>query len=163
MNKIGKCIGLGGCSEVFEWGNEQVIKLFRSNTTLDAANIEFLNSIAAWESSLPVARPFEQVNIDGRPGIIFEKIIGETIKDRFSAQLYNHNNDMIDNENNDIRIISRVLYEIHKNSIPKILSNQKDCLKYSISWPTYLTDSEKQSICEYLDNLPTKNCLCHDV
>lgn len=33
MNSLlGKCIGEGGCAEVFEWGEDKAIKLFRSNT-----------------------------------------------------------------------------------------------------------------------------------
>ena len=171
MSTIGKCVGSGGCSEVFEWGNEKVIKLYRSNTTRNAAEREFINSMAAWESGLPVPRPYKLVDMDGRPCVIFERITGETLKDRFFAQLYSSNNAklplsdndkaLLDHEDNDMRIIARLLYEVHKRSIPGVSTNQRNSLKHSISWPTYLTPGERQAVCEYLDSLPEMSCLCH--
>lgn len=50
MNSLlGKCIGVGACAEVFEWGQNKAIKLFCSNTNEYAVNREYNNMVAAWK------------------------------------------------------------------------------------------------------------------
>lgn len=74
LTMLGKCIGMGSSCEVYEWGgNDKVVKLFHSNTPPEAVQLEYRNCSAAWESGLPAARPFEQVNWEGRHGIIFRE------------------------------------------------------------------------------------------
>lgn len=55
--------------------------------------IEYLNSQVAWNSGLPVPQPFELIYVDGRPGIVFERIYGNTLMEHLHYQLLNNNND----------------------------------------------------------------------
>ncbi len=74
--KIGSKIGEGGCSEVFEWeGSIKLIKVAKANTNYEAMRKEYLNNLKVWEYGLPVARPYELLDIDGRPGIVYERIM----------------------------------------------------------------------------------------
>lgn len=164
---IGNRIGSGGCSEVFEWEDDKVIKLFRSNTNEYAISKEYKNSVAAWKSGLPTYKPYEKVEVDGRLGIIFERVYGDTIMDRFlnqsadiSLPLTDEAMRRLDYEDNDIRITAQTLFEIHKKSIPE-MPKQAEMMKESISRASYLTQEEKQRISELVDHLPSKNCLCH--
>lgn len=171
MNSLlGKCIGSGGCSEVFEWGDDKAIKLFRSNTNEYAVNKEYNNMIAAWKSGLPTYRPYEKVELEGRLGIIYERINGQTVMDRFLqgnissdnvTRSFNDNDKILmDDKNNDIRIIARVLNDIHQKSISG-MPDQKEMIKDRISRAAYLTQEEKQYIGRIVDNLPSKDSLCH--
>lgn len=171
MNSLlGKRIGSGGCSEVFEWGEDKAIKLFRSNINEYAVNREYNNMIAAWKSGLPTYRPYEKLELEGRLGIIYERINGQTLMDRFLQENIAPNNIpiplndkdklLIDYKDNDIRITARVLNHIHQKRISGI-PNQAEMIKSRISCAAYLTQEEKQYICRIVDNLPPKDLLCH--
>lgn len=47
--KIGRKIGEGGNSEVFEWGNNKVIKLAKPNTDITALQREYKNNLTCGE------------------------------------------------------------------------------------------------------------------
>ncbi len=70
---LGKKIGEGGNSEVFDWGTNQVIKLAKPNTNEAELQHELSNALLVWEKGLPVPKPYEVVYVDHRPGLIFEK------------------------------------------------------------------------------------------
>src|SRR5690606_20885521 len=81
---VGSKLGEGGCSEIFEWeGPEKILKLAKANTNRHAMSREHQNSQMAWKAGLPAPHPYEFVEIDGRPGIVFERVRGETVMDRF--------------------------------------------------------------------------------
>jgi hypothetical protein len=116
---------------------------------------------AAWKSGLPIARPFEQVIWDGRPGIIFEKIVGETIVNRLLEQLYTFRKVDFNEADSELRIFARVLNVIHKATIFDIVTDQKENLKAIIGRPALFTHDEILAIHAYIDCLPVKRQLCH--
>ena len=158
---IGKKIGEGGTSEVFEWGNNQVIKLAKPNTDVSALQREFKNNLTVWRMGLPVPKPFEVVEFNHRPGIIFERVDGESIKERLFKIIIGE----IDIKNpgidwTDIRVTARLLSELHKLSNDDIRP-QRDFLKRQIRSVDYLSEDEKEDVIRFLDRLPEKNQICH--
>ncbi|WP_282942608.1 phosphotransferase [Paenibacillus sp. RC67] len=153
---LGKCVGTGSSCEVYEWGgDDKVVKLFHMNTPLKTVQLEYSNSSVAWKSGLPVAQPFEQINWEGRHGIIFEKIVGETLVNRLFERL--HTFRKMDSE---LRVFARVLNEIHKTTVLDIVTDQKKNLKSIIGEPILFTKEEISSIHAYIDRLPAKRQLC---
>lgn len=163
--RLGKKIGEGGCSEVFEWENDyKIIKLAKSNTTIYAMRREYDNSRIAWENKLSVPQPFELVDINGRPGIVFERIYGETLMEGFinRAHLQSTQKEELKETDPfiDARITAQVLSEIHSKSFPN-MSSQREDIKDSIHRENYLTSDEKEAVIAMLDRLPNKQQLCH--
>ncbi|OME81322.1 hypothetical protein BK120_16805 [Paenibacillus sp. FSL A5-0031] len=159
---LGKCIGIGSSCEVHEWGEEgKVVKLFHAGTPLEAVQLEYRNSSAAWSSGLPAARPFEQVVWDNRLGIVFEKVVGSTFVNRFFEQLHAFHEIDFDDVDSDLRKFARVLYNIHKGDISGIVNEQKEHLKVIIGRPSLLTEDEITALHAYVDQLPNKRMLCH--
>ncbi|MDP5274244.1 phosphotransferase [Chengkuizengella axinellae] len=160
--KLGKKIGEGGCSEVFEWeGSQKLIKLAKANTNFEAMNREYTNNRIAWDNNLPVAQPFEFKEFDGRPGIVFERIYGISLMERFLGQAMNDINNQIGFSEEITQITARLLSEIHKISDVTLPSSQKESIKYSIHSTDYLTLKEKEDVISILDSLPSKKLLCH--
>lgn len=163
-SKLGGKIGEGGCSEVFAWEDgSKLVKVAKTNTDHEAMRREFHNNRMAWEHGLPVARSYELVVIDGRPGIVCERIYGDSIMERFVKQVMKptHPAGRIGiNDGEDIRITARVLYEIHQAAI-QLPSSQRSTMKYSIQSVDYLTLAEKEAVIALLDALPLKQQLCH--
>ncbi|WP_026907501.1 aminoglycoside phosphotransferase family protein [Paucisalibacillus globulus] len=160
--KIGRKIGEGGNSEVFEWeGRNKVIKLAKPNTHKIALEREFKNNLIAWEMGLAVPRPYEIVAYNDRPGIVFDRVVGETLKER----LFNNIIEQVSKgqstlDFNDIRHTARLLSEIHRIS-HKELRPQREFLKKQIVSVNYLNDSEKDAVIGILDGLPIKSQMCH--
>ncbi|MDP5274243.1 aminoglycoside phosphotransferase family protein [Chengkuizengella axinellae] len=161
-SKLGNKISEGSCSEVFEWeGSHKVIKLAKENIDFETMNREFINNKMAWDHKLPVARPFELLEINGRPGIVYERIYGKPLLERFLGHLMVDINQKVDLNGGDIPLIARTLGEIHNNSNINLPASHREDLKYLINSVQYLTKEEKENVISILDSLPTKQLLCH--
>lgn len=161
--ELGKKIGEGGCSEIYEWMDDsRIIKIAKNNTSFHAMKREYENNLLAWENDLPVAKPYDFIEIDGRPGIIFKRIYGETLMERFIKKIMIQKN-MIQSvqEERDIRLTARLLNKIHKKTNIKLKSFQRDSIKYSINSVDYLKKEDKEKVISILDKLPKKEVLCH--
>ena len=163
--KIGNKIGEGACAEVFEWEDQsKIVKVAKPNTSTRALQEELHHCRIAWECGLPVPKPFEQVNIEGRFGIVFERILGETFLKRFidgAVKQSQLNLPIHVSENySDVRMTARLLYQIHTHSVPDMPS-QRDYIKHDIRLASYLTEVEKAAVIALLDQLPLKHQLCH--
>src|SRR5690625_1037640 len=159
--EIGRKIGEGGTSEVFEWGKNKVIKLAKPNTDVSALHREYKNNLTVWKMGLSVPKPFEVVEFNHRPGIIFERVNGESMKDRlFKVIMEKININKYDKDWTDVRVTARLLSELHQLSNDKIRP-QRLFLKRQIQSVEYLTEDEKKDVISLLDCLPEKNKICH--
>lgn len=160
--KLGKKIGEGSCSEVFEWENDKkIIKLAKANTNRMAIRREYENNLAVWKKNLPVPQPFEIVEVSNRNGIVLERIDGETLKDRLFKQLMEQENStQLVIDWNDIRLTARILSEIHSFTDIEVPS-QKPFLQQQILSVSYLNEREKEIVINRLNELPQKSNLCH--
>ncbi|WP_231495811.1 phosphotransferase [Paucisalibacillus sp. EB02] len=159
---IGRKIGEGGNSEVFEWGDDnKIIKLAKPNTSILALEREYRNNLMAWKMGLSVPKPYEIVEFDQRPGIVFERIYGETLKERlFNILIQQINADQLMTVWNDVRYTARLLSEIHHLSHEGI-PPQREFLKRQIRSVGYLGEEEKSAIIDILDSFPIKSQICH--
>lgn len=161
-SKLGKKIGEGGCSEIFEWeGSSKLIKLAKPNTNYAAMRREYENNLIAWDIGLPVAQVYQFLEVNDRPGIVLERIYGETLMERFVKEAMNQQQLKMGFHGQDFRITARLLSEIHQKSNIQMPSIQKEKMKESIHGVNYLTSIEKKEIITILDSLPTKQLLCH--
>ncbi|SOC42571.1 aminoglycoside phosphotransferase family protein [Ureibacillus acetophenoni] len=159
---LGRKIGEGGTSEVFEWeGKSKILKLAKPNTKLSDIQREFKNNFIAWNLGLSVPQPIEIIEVNNRPGIIFERIVGKTIKERlFKSFIKQMNNPQPRIDLSDVQNTARLLSEIHELQHVE-LRPQRELLKWQILNIKYLSDEEKTSVLKILDQLPLKQQICH--
>lgn len=72
-------LGQGRTAEVFAWGDTQVLKLFRPFISRAAAEEELRVSQRVHEAGLPSPAVGDLVEIDGRSGILYERISGPSM------------------------------------------------------------------------------------
>jgi aminoglycoside phosphotransferase (APT) family kinase protein len=72
-------IGKGFCADVYAWGAECVLKLFHDPGACDRADREFAATRAVHSAGLPVPAAYERVEVEGRPGIVFERVRGVSL------------------------------------------------------------------------------------
>jgi len=72
-------IGVGNTAEVFEYGEDKVCKLFFLGYPKDAVEREYRNAKEVYRLGLPVPAVYETVVLEGRNGIVYEKIAGKSM------------------------------------------------------------------------------------
>ena len=69
----------GGTSQLFTWGEGKVLKLFSPWVPKEAIDYEYLAAHEIKAIGLPVPRAYDMTNIDGRWGIVFERVNGPSM------------------------------------------------------------------------------------
>ncbi len=163
--QLGSKIGEGGCSEVYEWmGAQKIVKLAKANTGVGALQAELHHSRVAWQYGLPVPKPYELVNVNGRFGIVFERVYGQSLISLFirSAveQVKRQAPDQTADDLIHVKWTARLLHDIHGHSAAN-LPCQRESIKHDIRRAAYLPDIEKEEVISRLERLPLKQQLCH--
>ncbi|HZG75266.1 MAG TPA: aminoglycoside phosphotransferase family protein [Paenibacillus sp.] len=154
--KIGKKLGEGAGSEVYEWDDgNKIVKLAKPNTSFSALERELNHSRIAWECGLPVPEPFELVTIGDRNGIVFERIRGESVLKRLVGGSVVPHDDLF-----EARLTARLLHQVHSHEAPHLRS-QRENMTDGIRNAPHLTESEKEAILADVRQLPMKQRLCH--
>ena len=72
-------IGQGNTAEIFEWGSDKILKLYRHGLPDDLCVYEFEITRYAYETQKNAPKPFEIIHIDGRIGAVYERLCGKTM------------------------------------------------------------------------------------
>jgi len=146
-----KLIGVGVSAEVFEYGNDSILKLFKENIDVYTVKREFEISRYAYENKIPTPEPKEIIQENNRNGIIYEKVNGE---DLFKVL----------NPKNRWKILSKMAelqYSINKIEYNNNTHTYKKDLAYAIMESKYFSEYEKEIIKEDINKLPDGNKLIH--
>lgn len=151
-------LGEGGCSEVFEWGGGNcVVKLAKPHTNRYAIEREYNNCKMAFERGLPAPEPYGLVEIDGRPGIVFERIRGESLLERWLRLI--HRPDPSDTSS--WTVTAWALFGVHQSGAETGFPDQRDSLNHAIDMAGELSATERKAVQGWLNRLPVKRQLCH--
>jgi uncharacterized protein (TIGR02172 family) len=149
----GPLIGAGRTADVYAWGDEQVLKLYQEWMPAIPIEREFTITRLAREAGLPVPAAEEMQRIDGRLGIVLERVRGISLLKILEAQPWK------------LVSISRLLAEYHAKmhacSLPPGAPGQREQIEQGIAWAKDLSETEKQSILTALAHLPDGNAFCH--
>ncbi len=148
----GKLIGSGRTAEVYEWGIDKVIKLFydwynEDRIKRDAKTDEFI-----FKAGVPCPEVFGIEEVDGRKGIVYQRLEGKTmlaIASKNPIKMLNCGKEM-----------ARLHYKMHCVQV-KGLEAQKEKLENNILHIEQLSVNKKERIIQYLRNLPEGQCVCH--
>ena len=135
-----KLIAKGNTAEVFEYGEDKVLKLFKPGYPVEHIQREFNNTVIMNRICVHTPKAFEIVEHAGRHGIVFQKIVGV---DLFSEYLKNPSDEKI------ASVILTDLSDIQK----KVLSEETT---EGISYKNYLDWFGYDG-----SNLPDGNFICH--
>jgi uncharacterized protein (TIGR02172 family) len=145
-------IGRGRVADVFAWGENQAIKVFRNGTTLSQIEQEAAISHAIYQAGLPVPAAGQVVKADGHYGIVFERVKGPSMLAEMSAKpwkLFQY-----------ARLMAKLHVAMHDVVIPG-LPSQREHLQQRIRESDLLPASQKKAILSVLDRLPDKDMLAH--
>jgi len=151
--KKGPRIAGGRTAEVFLWKDSQILKLFLEGFPAGMAEYEARVTGAAHDAGLPVPAVEGVVEIDGRTGIVFERIDGATIDGPelvipWTRARY-------------ARIFAELHAAVHSRELPEALS-QRERLKDVIRKAPGLPEDTREAVLKALEQLPDGNALCHN-
>ena len=79
-------IGKGRLAEVFVWGDIQVLKLFAAERDVAAIETEARVSQVMHESGIPTPGTHGVVEVEGRHGIVYDRVFGTSMMGQLSAK-----------------------------------------------------------------------------
>ena len=147
----GALVGRGSTAEVFAWGDNQVLKLFLKEWPGDAAH-EFRVTKAARDLGAPVPVVDRLVEIDGRQGIIFERITGASMLEMLESRPWRLAR--------YARMMAELHAEIHSHQTTS-LPSLKDNLEAAFRQREGIPDSLRQVAIDSLHGLPDGNTVLH--
>jgi len=147
-----KIIASGRTAELLEYGEGTVLKLLRDGFPPHEADDEFALSKLIYEAGVPCPKPYEVVDLHNRRGIVYERVIGDTMLRTIAKQPWR--------TRNEAKRMAHAHAETHKRSVDG-LPSQKKMLEWRIRAAPYLADGEKDRIVKYLHALPDGSQLCH--
>jgi uncharacterized protein (TIGR02172 family) len=146
-------VGKGFASEVYAWGEGRVLKLFHAGIPGARAEREFRVTRAIQGTGLPVPGAYELVQIEGRHGIVFERVAGVSLLTRTQAKPW-----MLFSA---VRQLAELHARMHDCVASAELPSQRDWIARGIQASPEFSETEKQAALVSLDKLPEGTALCH--
>jgi len=144
-------IGTGNTAQVYNWEENKVLKLFYEGYPTSAVEKEYTNALLVKEMDFSKPIVYEIIMYEGRQGIIYEKIYGETLLDWFFKT------GDLDNCALYMSVLHKRLLKLQQNNLP----GYKEFLEYHIRNSGKLETLEKEKVLCILKGLPEGNTLCH--
>ena len=145
-------IAQGRTAEIHLWDDQHVLKLYRAWCPADWVEYEAQIAGAIHEAGIPSPAAAEIVEVNGRRGLIYERIEGVSMLEDMNAHPWM------------FLKYARVLAELHVQINQKYthgLPSYKDRLHYDISNSSHLRTDLREKVLAMLDNLPDGTNVCH--
>jgi aminoglycoside phosphotransferase (APT) family kinase protein len=146
-------VGKGFNSDVYAWGEGRVLKLFCHGVPRAKAEREYRATRAVHAAGLPTPAAYELVDIDGRCGIVFERVDGVSLLRHTLARPW-----MLFKA---VRWLAELHAQIHRCKGPAELPAQREWIASDIDAADGLSAAEKEAARRRLADLPDGTALCH--
>lgn len=145
----GQCIGKGRTASVYEWGENEVLKLFNQGENMgnEAENCRVINSLG-----IPSPQVAGTIEIDGCQGIIFERVKGITL-----TRMIEPNKESLAKY---AKLLAELQTEVNSHRV-NITPNLNKELTNKIGFIRKIGADKRNKIIEMLNGLPEDNAICH--
>lgn len=148
----GRLIATGRTAEVYAWQDHQVLKLFHDWVPEDWVQCELETGRALSTTSLPTPKLVDGISLDGRRGIIFERVAGRSMLQLLTTQPWR------------LGSLARQFAELHSTihaqsgaGFASLHSSLVSTITQTESLPTQI----KGDVLNLLSHLPDGTALCH--
>ncbi len=145
-------IGEGNTAEVYSWKDGQILKLFRKEFPIEGIEKEQRVSKEVEKLGLPIPKTGEITTYNGRTGIVYEKISGESLLKLISGKPWS--------AKQYVKRLAKLQCEMHQCKATG-LGSYKEALEWNINHTNALSDQIKMKIIDRLKHLPEGDRLCH--
>ena len=153
--ELGPAIAQGRTSEVFAIGTSKMLKLFRPQMPRGAADYEWRIAQTLNANAAPALHAFEFALVQGRAGIIYERVNGESMLQRLRQRPW------------QARRLAHLMADAHAaihavsaTDLPG-LPSQRERMCWQLHNVEALSNAEKARIQSAIESLPGGSALCH--
>jgi aminoglycoside phosphotransferase (APT) family kinase protein len=150
-------IGIGLTAEIFAWESGRVLKLFFARLPRAKAELEFQITRALHTAGCPVPAAYDLIDIDGRTGIVLERIEGASLLKLVERQPWKFFY--------AARLLADLHAQIHQLTAPSELPTQRrqleDWLARAQDFSKDLTTEQRRAAEASLALLPVGSAVCH--
>lgn len=150
---LGKPFAVGATAEIFAWENGQILKLFRASFPAEAVRTEARTARLIHAGGAPVPAVGEIVEINGRVGLLYERIDGRSLLAALTAQPWR----LV----HFARQLAGLQADLHALPAPVGMPTQRERLRGKIQKTERLPPKTRQRILTLFESLPTADRLCH--
>ena len=141
----------GRTAEIFAWDEGRVLKLYRTEFPRDWADWEAKITRAISEAGVPAPHIFEVLDVDGRRGIIMDRVDGPSMITDLLANLFN--------VVKHAHLLAQLHVQMHACTVPD-LPAQHESLRRRIQ-EAKVSPAIQAAALQRLDHLPAGTALCH--
>jgi tRNA A-37 threonylcarbamoyl transferase component Bud32 len=145
-------VAQGRTAEVYDWDSDHVLKLYLAWCPPDWVDYEARIARAVYEAGVPSPAAGEIVEVNGRRGLIYERLEGISMLQDLNARPWTFLK--------HARALAELHVKINQLSIEG-LPSYKDGLRYSIRHTSHLSDDLRDKALRMLDALPDGRNVCH--
>ena len=145
-------IAEGRTAEIYSWDDGHVLKLYRDWCPTDWVEYEAQVARAVYDAGIPSPEPGEFVELNGRRGLIYERLQGVSMLQDMNARLW-----MLLKH---ARSLAELQVQINQKSIAG-LPSYKDRLRDDINNTPHLSPELREKVLEALASLPDGKNVCH--
>lgn len=153
MTQLGELIARGNTSDVYAWGRSAVVKLLRPGIPKAWAHQEARTTALVHDAGLPAPAVGDVVVVDGRPGVVFQRVDGPAMWDQMLAEPAE--------AGSLCRLLAQIQAAITAMPAPAGLAPLRSRLRRNIEAAPYLSVTERARALTELDGLADGQALCH--
>jgi aminoglycoside phosphotransferase (APT) family kinase protein len=146
------CLGGGREAEIFAWDEGRVLRLARDPAHEGAVELEASALSAAKKAGAPVPALYERVRIDGRPGVVVERVDGEDLLGRLGRRPWS--------VLSVGRLLGRLHARLHRVAAPAELPRLRGLLASALQADAVPADVRERAA-SVLEGLPDGDRLYH--
>lgn len=152
MATLGTPLATGRTAEIFLWENDCILKLIRVGFPGSLADQEWEKSEAAWRLGAPAPRPVARVEVEGRQGVVFQRLHGPNLVQALQRSPWRLDQ--------FARILGTLQAELHRIEAPQF-PPMHELVIWSLRQPSLLSERQQAAVRALLARLADGNTLCH--
>ena len=152
MSSLRAPLAAGRTAEIFAWENDCVLKLTRPAFPAFLADQEWQKAEAAWKMGAPAPRPLALLEVEGRRGVVFQRVTGPTMLQALERRPWR-----LDHFARQLGRLHAQLHELRAPDFPSL--HQR--VHWSLERANRLPEQRKAGVLALLARLPDDETLCH--
>jgi len=152
FEQLGNPIAAGRTAELYAWEEGSVLKLYFDWVKPNWVEEEAASTRTVHAAGLPAPWCGDIVEINGRLGIVFEKISGISMLEAFRLrpqQLFAL-----------MTLLVELHLQMHAVSVPSLI-NQANAVRWNLQHNAFLNDRQREALLAQLEKLPDGDRVCH--
>jgi hypothetical protein len=147
---IGRCIGTGRTADIYEYGKECVIKIFKSDFHIgsEGKNSKIINGLEGIRSP----KLIDIIDIKGSKAIVYERITGPTMMEKIACEP--------EKQSYYADMLAQIQYQMH-TAVSSLKPNLKEEIKNKISSSEKLNDRVREYALEKTEIINDSCAICH--